>query len=211
LKVFGALSHLRQAVLTPMVEKLVSTQVVLRERATEVPTFEEVYTRWFHEVSRWVRALGGLDADLDDLTQEVFLVVRRKLGQFDGKNLRGWLYRISQRTVRDYRQGAWFRRFFERKPEKRIDREPSSIRIGPLDPGEVFERREAERLLLGLLDQMSETRRTAFILFEIEGYSGEEIATLERVPVNTVWTRLHHARKDFLALIAQARGEGRLT
>jgi RNA polymerase sigma-70 factor, ECF subfamily len=193
-----------------MVEKLVSTEVVLRERAAESLTFEAVYGRWFHEVSRWVRALGGLDADLDDLTQEVFLVVRRKLPQFDGKNLRGWLYRIAQRTVRDYRQGAWFRRFFERRPERRIDKESSVVRRRPLDPGEVFERREAERLLVGILDKMSETRRTAFILFEIEGYSGDEIAALEGVPVNTVWTRLHHARKDFLALVAQARGQGRL-
>jgi RNA polymerase sigma-70 factor (ECF subfamily) len=46
------------------------------------------------------------------------------------------------------------------------------------------------------------------VLFEIEGYSGEEIAAFEGVPVNTVWTRLHHARREFATLIAQAREEG---
>jgi RNA polymerase sigma-70 factor (ECF subfamily) len=57
---------------------------------------------------------------------------------------------------------------------------------------------------------MSDMQRTAFVLFEIEGYSGEEIAELEQIPVNTVWTRLHHARKRFFELVDQARGEGRL-
>jgi RNA polymerase sigma-70 factor (ECF subfamily) len=47
-----------------------------------------------------------------------------------------------------------------------------------------------------LLARLSEKRRSTFILFEIEGYSGEEIAALENVPVATVWTRLHHARRE---------------
>ena len=80
------------------VQKLVPTSVVLPEHVAAVQSFEEIYAKWFHEVSRWVRAFGGLDADLDDLTQEVFLVVRRKLSAFDGRNLSGWLYRIAQRT-----------------------------------------------------------------------------------------------------------------
>ena len=54
---------------------------------------------------------------------------------------------------------------------------------------------------------MSDVRRTAFVLFEIEGYSGEEIAELEQIPLATVYTRLHHARKDFLRLTAEITGE----
>ncbi|HEY3667719.1 MAG TPA: sigma factor, partial [Polyangiaceae bacterium] len=49
-------------------------------------TFEQVYAQRFRDVSRWVRALGGSDADLDDLTQEVFVVVERRLPDFDGRN-----------------------------------------------------------------------------------------------------------------------------
>jgi RNA polymerase sigma-70 factor (ECF subfamily) len=58
---------------------------------------------------------------------------------------------------------------------------------------------------------MSAVRRSAFILFEVEGYSGEEIAELEGIPLNTVWTRLHHARKDFVQLVHKARAEGRIS
>jgi RNA polymerase sigma-70 factor (ECF subfamily) len=58
---------------------------------------------------------------------------------------------------------------------------------------------------------MAEKRRTAFVLFEIEGYSGEEIAELFGIPVATVWTRLHHARKDYFRLVDayQRNGGGR--
>jgi RNA polymerase sigma-70 factor, ECF subfamily len=175
---------------------------------TNALTFEEVYARGFPHVVRWVRAFGGLDADLDDLAQETFVVVRRQLPKFDGKNLAGWLYRITQRTVRDYRERAWFRRALGRRhDDKRARRD--AIAPQP-DPSEVLEHREAVRLLTQLLAEISDSHRTAFILFEIEGYTGEEIAELEDVPLNTVWTRLHHARKELYGLIDQARREGRL-
>jgi len=172
---------------------------------TEATSFEAIYGRWFDDVSRWVRAFGGLDADLDDLVQEVFLIVRRKLPKYDEGNLPGWLYRITQRTVRDYRRRAWFRRALLKR-----DGEQADTNSNARDPSQVLELREAERLLVQILAKMSASRRTAFILFEIEGYTGEEIAALEDVPVNTVWTRLHHARKDFYALIDRARAQGRV-
>ena len=59
-----------------------------------------------------------------------------------------------------------------------------------------------------MLGKMSEVRRTTFILFEIEGYSGEEIAEMQGIPLNTVWTRLHHARKEFLRLVAESGAAG---
>lgn len=158
--------------------------------------FDAIYERWFHEVMRWSRAFGGLDADLEDLVQEVFLVVRRKLDRFDGRNLPGWLYRITQRTVSDYRRRAWFRRLIQ---------PPAHGLEAVVDPGqgplESAERRQAERILSAVLSKLSPTRRSAFILFEIEGYSGEEIARLENIPVKTVYTRLHYARKDFFRIL----------
>ena len=72
--------------------------------------FSAVYEAWLQPVTGWIRAFGGLEVDYEDVAQEVFLVVRRKLGRFDGENLGGWLYRITQLTVRDYRRRAWFRR-----------------------------------------------------------------------------------------------------
>lgn len=190
-----------------MVQRLSPLDSVLDQHAGTALSFEQVYTSSFNDVARWIRALGGLPADVEDLTQEVFLVVRRKLSAFDGRNLRGWLYRIAQRTVRDYRRRAWFRRVFlggAATPEP-YDTAPSGS-----DPSDIFERKEAEGILHALLGQMSEVRRTTFILFEVEGYSGEEIAEMQAIPLNTVWTRLHHARKEFLRLVAESGRAGSL-
>jgi RNA polymerase sigma-70 factor (ECF subfamily) len=188
-----------------MAQRLSPLDVVLEQHEGSALTFEQVYSTSFNDVARWIRALGGLPADVEDLTQEVFLVVRRKLSGFDGRNLRGWLYRIAQRTVRDYRRRAWFRRVFlggGTTPDH------YDTAVSDSNPAELYERKEAEGLLHGLLGQMSEVRRTTFILFEIEGYSGEEIADMQGIPLNTVWTRLHHARKEFVRLVAESGRAG---
>lgn len=165
--------------------------------------FEHIYVEHFHHVCRWARALGGLDADLDDLAQEVFLVVRRRLGDYRGPSLRAWLYGITRKTVSDYRRRAWLKRLLagvtrslETTPE--LHDEPAA---------DAYEMADAERVMTQVLRRMSPVRRAAFVLFEIEGYTGQEIAELEQIPVATAYTRLHHARKDFLRLVAEMTGE----
>jgi RNA polymerase sigma-70 factor (ECF subfamily) len=162
--------------------------------------FDTVYSTHFRHVARWVRALGGMDADVDDISQEVFIVVRRKLTQYVGPSLPAWLYGITRKTVSDYRRGAWFRRLLG--GTRNLDR----VREQPLTAADPYERLEAQRILRSILEKLSAVRRTAFILFEIEGYSGEEIAELEQIPVATVYTRLHHARRDFLRYTAEISG-----
>jgi RNA polymerase sigma-70 factor (ECF subfamily) len=166
-------------------------------------TLRSVYDAWFGEVIRWIRALGGPDCDVEDLAQEVFIVVGRRLARFDGGNLAGWLYRIAANTVRDRRQRAWVRRVLLRRPDEALEELPARTP----GPAELLDEKEARRRLHGLLATLSEKRRTVFVLFEIEGYSGEEIAALQGVPVATVWTRLHHARRDLAALAARLRRE----
>lgn len=194
-------------------ERLEVTAVPMRSDAPRGDTprdFREVYESRFHDVLRWIRAMGGRDEDLDDLAQEVFIIVRRKLESFDGQNLNGWLYRITQRTVRDYRRAAWFRNLLARK---RVgDHELALLKL--VEPGrgpaEEQELREAQLALRIILDRMREKHRTAFVLFEIEGYTGEEIAELQGAPVATIFTRLYHARREFAAIVKQLNKERRL-
>jgi RNA polymerase sigma-70 factor (ECF subfamily) len=161
--------------------------------------FRAVYDAWFEDVSRWIAALGGVDADRDDIVQEVFMVVRRRLSSFDGGNLAGWLYRITRRQVRDFRRRSWVRHIFT----KRRLEEPDDLPHAGGTPAAALERKEDRRILHAMLSKMREERRSAFVLFEIEGLSGEEIARIQSVPINTVWTRLYHARKEFFALAAK--------
>ncbi len=170
-------------------------------------TFDGVYGRWFHEVRRWARALGGSAADCEDVAQDVFVVVRRKLPSFDGTNLPGWLYGITRRVVRDYRRTAWFRRVLGKSGEF----EPNAPHFG--DEGAIedlrteMDQREAWRELERVLGRMSEKHRAVFVLFEVEGYSGQEIADLEGAKLATIWSRLHQARAAFSSTVAELRAD----
>jgi RNA polymerase sigma-70 factor (ECF subfamily) len=170
-------------------------------RAGEGLDFRAVYETWFDPVCRWLRALGGPRHDVEDLAQEVFVVVRRKLPGFDGENLAGWLYRISANTASDARRRAWFRHLFVRRADEPLE-ELSQSGAGP---AELAERREAERLLYSMLDRLSEKRRRAVILAEIEGYDSDEIARLEGIPAATARTRLHHGRQDLMEMARRMR------
>jgi RNA polymerase sigma-70 factor (ECF subfamily) len=172
-----------------------------RQERTPPIDFEHAYTSHFHQVCRWLRAFGCPSSDIDDLAQETFLVVRRKLDTFDGRHLSAWIYRIAQRTASDHRRRAWFRRMFYRSSE-----EPDSFSGAGADPHTALEQRRSERILQRAMERMSPKRRAAFYLFEVEGYSGEEIAELEGVPLGTVYTRIHHARKDFVRLVGELIG-----
>lgn len=163
--------------------------------------FSSLYDAWFDRVSRWLGALGASEADREDLAQDVFLVVRRRLRDFDGRNVAGWLYRIASRQLGQHRRRRWLRMLFSPRQPLDLDDFPSR---GP-GPVADLETKEKRELLDRLLAKMSERRRGVFVLFEVEGFSGEEIAEMLDVPVNTIWTRLHHARKDFFELLAQHR------
>lgn len=153
-------------------------------------SFDELYARWFSDVSRWVRALGGPAADREDLVQDVFLVAFRRLPDFDGRNPAGWLYRIARRRVRDFRRLRWFKVLVGKR-----DLLPEAAASQESTPVERLEDRQTGDLLERLLDRLPADQRAAFVLFEVEGCSGQEIAELQGIPLNTVWARIHSARK----------------
>lgn len=165
----------------------------------EVLGFDELYERWFAHVSRWVRALGGPAADREDLVQDVFVVAYRRLADFDGKNPAGWLYRIARRRVRDFRRLRWFKHLVQGRgvlPESAVDAGET--------PADRLEHKQTGVLLERLLERLPADQRAAFVLFEVEGYSGQEIAELQDVPLNTVWARIHAARQKLKKQLSAA-------
>ncbi|MEO6603637.1 MAG: RNA polymerase sigma factor [Polyangiaceae bacterium] len=161
--------------------------------------FRDIYETWFREVSRWLRAMGGPLADREDLVQDVFLVVHRRLPDFDGQNLPGWLYQIARHRLRDFRRLVWVRRMlFGSVP---LNETLPALGASPSDAAETNEKRA---LLERLLEKLNESERAALVLFEIDGYSGEEIAKIQGVPLNTAWGRIHKARKKLKAQLIKA-------
>jgi RNA polymerase sigma-70 factor (ECF subfamily) len=166
----------------------------IRPAPQETLGFDEIYATWYDDVSRWIRAMGGPDAEREDLVQDVFVIVHRRLCDFDGRNLPGWLYQIARRRVRDFRRLLWVKHLMLRRSPL-----PEGLSLVSPGPAEDLETKEKRQLLERLLERLNESERAALVLFEVEGYSGQQIAEVQGVPLNTVWARIHKARKKLQA------------
>jgi RNA polymerase sigma-70 factor (ECF subfamily) len=153
--------------------------------------FEKVYEAHFDYVWRVARRLGAEPSWLDDVTQDVFVTVHRRLPDFEGRSsLRTWLYGITLRVVRDYRRTR------RRKPTQPMPAEELP-REGASDPERDTQHAESVALLHALLDGLSDDKREIFVLTELEQLSAPEIGLLLELNVNTVYARLRAARADF--------------
>jgi RNA polymerase sigma-70 factor (ECF subfamily) len=161
-----------------------------------LPTLEQVYRDHFDFVYRVARRFGGYDLDPEDLAQEVFVVVARKLHTFDNNaRITTWLFGITINVVRSSRRNRSVR-LRHRADESEADQ----VGVETRDPLEV---RDAARIADEILQGISEKRRIPFILFELQGMSCAEIAELLDIKEETVWSRLHYARREFTEGLAR--------
>jgi RNA polymerase sigma-70 factor (ECF subfamily) len=154
-----------------------------------------LYRQHAQTVARWAARLGGpsLTADLEDVVQEVFIHVDRLLPGFRGEAaVTTWMFEITSRIVRRHRRRTQVRRWLGVALGRSQEPPP-----GPPTPAAELERRQALQRAYGVLDGMSEKYRRAFVLYELEGMSGQEIAELTGDRVSTVWVHVHRARKLF--------------
>jgi RNA polymerase sigma-70 factor (ECF subfamily) len=152
--------------------------------------FQQIYRQRFEDVGRWARALGARSPDVPDLVHEIFIVVYRRLAQFDERNVAGWLYQITRRKMRDYRRLSWIKHLFTERTASTFECSAAS----GVDQLKQLENHERTALMERILDTLPANQRAAFVLFELEGLSGAEIAQLQQVPINTVWGRIYKAR-----------------
>ena len=172
---------------------------VISAAAEEALTFEDVYRTHFAFVWRSAKRLGVNEGSIDDAVQEVFVVVHRRLGDFEGRSsLRTWLFGITLRVVRDHRRAA--RR---RDPGPVID--PDTLRASGSGPAETAEQAEAVRLLHALLDELDDDRREVFVMAELEQMAMPEIADALGLNVNTAYARLRIARQEFEEALSRHR------
>jgi len=140
-----------------------------------------------------LQRLGVRPHDLDDVLQEVFVVVHQRLHTFDhSSKLTTWLFGICLRAASDYRRRAWRRR--EQVGDLPVEEPPQ---IEAVTPEDAAVRRQSRERLDKVLDELDLEKRVVFVMFEVEELSCDEIAALVGVPVGTVHSRLHAARKQF--------------
>jgi RNA polymerase sigma-70 factor (ECF subfamily) len=142
-------------------------------------------------VASFLRHMGARESDLDDLIQDVFITAHRKGGYQPGPAApRTWLASLAFRVV------LARRRHRARRPES--SELVESLTDAARGPAELLETQRSLQRVQAALDGLSIEHRAAFVLHEIEGESCESIAAIWDVPVGTVYSRLHHARKRFL-------------
>ena len=138
-----------------------------------------------------LQRLGIHPSDLDDVAQDVFVVVHRRLDTFDRRaRISTWLFGICMRVAANYRRRRrWTHEVLSGGGEQ--DR-PSGLAAAD----DVLVRREQRELAERALNRLEMAKRATFVMFEIESLSCLEIAELMNVPVGTVYSRLHSARRQ---------------
>jgi RNA polymerase sigma-70 factor (ECF subfamily) len=152
-------------------------------------SFPDVFERTAPFVWRALRRLGVREADVPDVCQEVFVVVHRRLSDFDGSSaLRTWIYGICLRTASQYRRRA---------PQLREVSEDDAREQSVLpDQEDALERRRARDRLDAALQQLDDDKRAVFVLYELEELPMKEVAAVLGCPLQTAYSRLHGARRE---------------
>jgi RNA polymerase sigma-70 factor (ECF subfamily) len=171
--------------------------VATKRAAMTTVRFDEVYDTHVDFVWRNARRLGVDDAAIDDVVQSVFLVVFRRLDDFEGRSsLKTWIYEVLVRVVREHR------RTLRRKSPPRVQGgdavDPATL-MAPAEerPDRLADRSAAARIVRELLDELDDDKREVFALAELEGLTLREIAEVLREPPGTIASRLRAARVEF--------------
>jgi RNA polymerase sigma-70 factor (ECF subfamily) len=165
-------------------------------------TFERVYDENVDFVWRSARRLGVPGLDVDDVTQRVFLVVHKRLGEFEGRSsLKTWLFSIVLNAVREHHRSArrksphWFAEASD----------PDTVPDAGAPPDHALERAEASRLIDRLLESLDGDKRVVFVMAELEQMTAGEIALATGLDTKAVYSRLRAARIDFERAAARLR------
>ncbi|HEX4352555.1 MAG TPA: RNA polymerase sigma factor [Polyangiales bacterium] len=161
-------------------------ELLARAGAGEASALGVLYDRYAPPLLRFARRLEPHEAE--DLLHATFLRVTQIASRFEsrGPSARAWLFAIMSRVAQERSRALRrFSRALSRLSEMPRHRATYTLETAP----------DLERAIV----RLSTAKRTVLLLAEVEGFTCEEIAEMLGVPVGTVWTRLHHARKELRA------------
>jgi RNA polymerase sigma-70 factor (ECF subfamily) len=139
-------------------------------------------------VWRVLRHQGVPDRQVEDLSQEVFIVVFRNFGAFEHRSsLRTWIYGICRNVAADARRRV------RRKPEVLTDTPPETP--SPEAQTEALLREDARGQLRRVLAKLSESTRLVFVLYELENMPMIDVAQCTGCNLSTAYSRLYAARR----------------
>lgn len=169
--------------------------------STQLEQVREEAISYIDALYRTALRMTGNPADAEDLVQETYLRAFRAIDQFKpGTNLRAWLFKIQTNAfINEYRKRTRRPRntplddveeyyLYSHLVESGVQPSPSITEdeiLAQIDDAEVFQ----------ALDELPENFRQVVLLADVEGFAYREIAEILDVPVGTVMSRLHRARK----------------
>lgn len=175
--------------------------------AANTLSFERVYADNLSLVAWLVRRMGVRQNARDDVVQDVFCVVHQKLESFEERSkISTWLFAIVVRVVHNH----W--RTLRRKGASQalvsvVDDTECLVAPAEYGPHEQLKRREAARIWRRVLARMDPGKAELLEMFELEGRTLVDIAGATGVPLNTAYSRLRAARRDFARMVADHLGE----
>jgi len=166
----------------------------------DLGAWRQLHRQYFPIAAAFLRKLGVDERDREDACQEVFLQMFRYLARFRGEaDPKTWLYRLcitqARRVRRRNKLAHTLHRVLAFLPGESLVSSPS------------FSERAAQRRIRAALAQLSEKERSAFVLYEMEGLAGKQIAAIVGCKEATLWRRLHDARRSFCRALAASEVE----
>jgi RNA polymerase sigma-70 factor (ECF subfamily) len=158
-----------------------------------------LYDRHQQGVRQFVARATSSPSDAEDITHETFLTLAKIAARYDDRSsARSFLLGIAAQMVRRRRRGLG------RLAQALTSFAETFTDFHARTPEDAAGTSEEMRLFDDALSRLTDEKRLVFLLVEREGLSGEEVARSLDIPVNTVWTRLHHARNDLRKALSAA-------
>jgi RNA polymerase sigma-70 factor (ECF subfamily) len=159
----------------------------------------DVYRRHADFVWRVARRLGVPEPALEDVMHDVFIVVQRRLDEYDGRAaMTTWLYHITRGVVSNYRRG-------KTREARRLELVGQTPTRRPTDPEGMTAKRQAAQFVRIFLESLDQDKRPIFELVDVEGMPVPDAAKICGIKLNTAYSRLRAARKLFSEAAGQLR------
>ena len=155
-----------------------------------------LYVAHAPELRLTIARLAAPGMDIDDLLQEVFVVALQRVSELSGvASTRAWLFGVAAKLTATRRRTFRLRYWLGLEAADELSSAES--------PSRTVEQKEASRRVQDALASLSDAKRQVFVLFELQGLPGEDIAQALGIPLKTVWSRLFYARKEFQQAVAR--------
>jgi RNA polymerase sigma-70 factor (ECF subfamily) len=163
--------------------------------------FDVLFLAHYPFVCRALHGMGVDSASVEDLAQDVFVVLHRRLADYDAqRDLRSWLWGIARRVASTHERTS-------ARAQRKLRAIPDAA--APRPPDERVELREDAEFVRDVLAAMPEEQSEVFVLTEIESMSAPQIAEALGLELNTVYSRLRIARERFKKAVAKRREASR--